>query len=156
MNAKFKNKVAIDAFNRATERSLTLIGVQLQSQAVVNLTKKGVRDMGGLVNSIAYHVDDAHTKVTCGSNLDYALYIEKGTKPHRTDYKKTEFAENMRGWFHRHGIIDKGIQYLIMRHIRKHGTSAKPFLRPALSRVGNQVPRLVKLAFQIELNKADQ
>jgi hypothetical protein len=164
MTYKFYPEKVKKAFAKGTETALTMMGIRLQAEAVINLSKKGKRDTGALVNSIGYKVlANGKTKssnmslnaetqdpnsVIVGTNLNYSQYIEMGSGPHRTNYKSAEFKENMAGWFRRHGIFDKGIQFLILRKIRKHGTLAAPYLRPALDKVKTQAERITALAFK--------
>jgi hypothetical protein len=163
MKVNIDKAKAEKVFNDAALIALTMAGISMVSKAKSSLTESGKRDRGDLINSLGYKVkvagkesntvslqDDGqeNNTVIAGTNKEYAPYIEKGTGPHRTDYKKEEFAENMKGWFDRHGIIDPKIRFLIIRAIRRRGTTAYPFLRPALDSVSPKVEAMFVKAFK--------
>jgi hypothetical protein len=151
---------AEEVYNKAALIALTMAGITLTARAKGNLKNK---DTGELVNSIGYktkvtgsekssvsleYKEQPNNSVVTGTNLEYAPYIELGTGPHRTDYKKEEFKENMNKWLDRHGITDPSIRFLIIRAIRRRGTAAHPYLRPALDSTGSQVEAMFAKAFK--------
>ena len=74
-------------------------------------------DTGALAASIRHEVNDGVFRV--GSDLEYALYVEEGTRPHviRPRNAKALFWP---GADHPYGLVNHP------------GTPAEPFLRPAL------------------------
>jgi len=155
---------ALEVFNNNARKALTMIGIQTKAKAQVTLNGQGKRDTGLLMNSIGYKVkvgekeesdgnsldgsEQSDNSVIVGTNVDYANYIEGGSGPHRTDYKSAEFLENINKWLDRHGIMDKSARFLIIRSIRRHGTSAHPFLRPALDYISGKARNIIQSVFR--------
>ncbi len=63
----------INAFNQAKTRTLEKIGLYVEGEAVVRCPV----DTGNLRSSISHDTDDS--SVIIGTNVDYTIYVEKGT-----------------------------------------------------------------------------
>ena len=83
-------------------------------------------DTGRLRNSIAYEVQPTGDGVVAkvGTGVVYARYVEEGTAPHFPP------VSAVAGWANRHGIEP----FLVARAIARHGTKARPYLKPALQK----------------------
>lgn len=83
-------------------------------------------DTGRLRNSIAYEIRADGTGVVgkVGTNVAYGRYVEEGTAPHFPP------VGAVAGWANRHGIAP----FLVARAISRHGTKARPYLKPALAK----------------------
>jgi hypothetical protein len=92
-------------------------------------------DQGKLRSGITKEVDAPRGNLKVGSPSEVAPHVEFGTGPHKTSLKSIDFVENITAWCHRQGITNKNIIYLIIRHIRRYGTTASPFLRPSFDEV---------------------
>jgi HK97 gp10 family phage protein len=82
------------------------------------------KDLGELRNSIDYVVKDRKKSIDgeISANKDYAQYVEFGTSPHFPPISALE------GWAERHGISP----YAVAKSIARKGTTAQPFMSPAL------------------------
>ncbi len=69
-----------EALNQACERALTRIGLQAERYAKEALTKQEAVKTGNLRDSIAFKVNESEKAVTVGTNVDYGIYVEYGTK----------------------------------------------------------------------------
>ena len=72
-------------------------------------------DEGALKGSITV-INEGPESVLVGPTVDYALYVEFGSRPHWPP------AANVEGWASRHGMSTYGLQSLIA----KQGTHAHP------------------------------
>ena len=95
-------KEAVKELDEFKKYLLTQVGILVQGEAVRNLSKPRTHrgggqfptyDTGNLANSITYVVDE--DKVQIGTPVEYAIYIEKGTKAHWTSVK------NLTDWVRR-------------------------------------------------------
>lgn len=64
--------------NMATERALTRMGLQAERYAKEALTRQKAVDTSRLRDSVAFAVDGS--TVAVGTNVEYGVYIEYGTK----------------------------------------------------------------------------
>ena len=96
-------------------------------------------DTGRLRSSIEIELLAVGLVGKIGSAVPYALYVEKGTKPHFPP------TSALRGWSRR-VISDEGLAYVVARKIAAEGTKAQPFLLPAWN---DEIPR-----YQRNLEKA--
>jgi len=85
-----------------------------------------------------------------GTNKNHAIYVEKGTGQHLTSVGHEDFIKNITEWGLKHGFTDASSIMGLIRHIRKHGTKAHPFARPAIDE-GQQVADAI---FKSEMDKA--
>lgn len=83
-------------------------------------------DTGLLRRSITHEVQRTGEGVVgkVGTNVPYGRYVEEGTRPHFPP------VAAVAGWAGRHGIEP----YLVARAIARHGTRARPYLKPALAK----------------------
>ena len=73
------------------ERALEAIGIFVRGEAQVRCPV----DTGNLKNSIDYKVLEAQKKVVIGTNVEYAIYVEKGTRKMRAQpYLTPALEEN--------------------------------------------------------------
>lgn len=98
-------------------------------------------DTGRLRNSIAVDSpDNRHREI--GTNVDYAPYVEFGTRPHWPP------VGAVAPWARRHGMEP----FMVARAISRSGTKAQPFMRPAATEGEAFVKSLVPmLAAEIEI-----
>ena len=71
-------------------KALTAVGIYIDGQAV----KFAPVDTGNLRSSIKYTVDEKQHSTSIGTNVDYAVYVEKGTAHARAQPFLTPAAEN--------------------------------------------------------------
>lgn len=89
-------------------------------------------DMGRLRSSIRWSIrqDSRGLVGLVGSDVNYALYVHEGTRPHWAP----PGALNV--WARRHGFPAKGGDFLVRRAIAVKGTKGRPFLLNALKEAG--------------------
>lgn len=121
MNAKsdleWNGKEVKQDFDKMMYKSLYEGAAIVEGQAKASATA----DMGELRDSITKEVNSKSASI--GSNLEYAAYVEFGTRPHRAPISA------LKGWAERHGIPVGAV----FGGIAKKGTKAQPFLLPALT-----------------------
>lgn len=106
-------------------------------------------DTGRLRASISYRLISAGTEVLAvevGTNVQYAPYVEFGTRPHFPP------PEALKRWAKLHGM-KPGAEFAIARKIAVEGTPPKPFLFPALNANKSKIERLVIEAVRRELGR---
>lgn len=103
--------------HRLLERVAFLIEGKAKEKAPV--------DTGRLRASIASRIKETEARV--GSPVQYAVFVELGTRPHFPPPRA------LQPWAQRHGL-PPGLQgaYMLAHAIAKRGTKAHPFLQPAL------------------------
>lgn len=104
-------------------------------------------DTGRLRASISHRLTGAGTKnpvVEVGTNVEYAPYVEFGTRPHYPP------PGALRRWAQLHGM-KPGAEFAIARKIAAKGTPAKPFLFPAFNANKDKVKQMVVEAIRKEL-----
>jgi len=90
-------------------------GIKKITQTLLGLVKKAtVVDMGELRSGITHKIEPFVGRV--GTNVKYASFVEKGTRPHFPP------VEPIEEWAQRHGM--KGAGFAIARAISKRGTQA--------------------------------
>lgn len=80
----------------------------------------GAVDLGTLVQGIDYHIKDSGNTIETTVKPDakgdkYAIYVERGAKPHRPPVKA------LQGWADRHGIP----VWAVVRKIEREGTDPR-------------------------------
>lgn len=105
-----------DQKKKLFEKIVYNIGLQLSGGLVENAP---VHD-GQLRNSIQFDItEDGSIEFTM---VDYAKYVEFGSKPHWTS------VENLKKWA-KDKLGDENAAYALQKHIAKHGTKPHPFIR---------------------------
>ena len=99
---------------------------------------KPISDTGNLLKS-GYVLKPKGLEKTVGYSCPYSLWVEFGTLPHPISQ---EGQEAILRWVERKlGLTGKkaiNVANSIIWHIRKHGTTPKPFLRNAMTQVRNK------------------
>jgi hypothetical protein len=86
-------------------------------------------DTGMLKASIKLEPNTAGSnKYVLSAGVDYALYVEYGTKPHFPP------LEPLKKWSRR-VLGDESAAYAVAQKIAKYGTKSQPFFRPAMMEV---------------------
>ncbi len=99
MSVKFtdNSKAVLSAFDKAMHNGLTAVGMTAEGYA----KKDTPVDTGRLRNSVAFEVVDDENAVYIGTNVEYAPYVELGTRfmPARPFLRPaaTEHGEEYRG-----------------------------------------------------------
>ena len=108
------------------ERALEAIGVFIEGEAI----SRARVDMGNLKSSITHKVDASDLSVQVGTNVEYAIYVEKGTGRYAEDGKGRATP-----WVYtnRHGD-----------RIFTHGSKPYPFLTPAIEQNIGKIRQLAK------------
>lgn len=94
-------------------------------------------DRGRLRNSVTHETDSGGLRGRAGTNAKYGPPVEFGRGP-----GKRPPLKEIEGWVRRKGLakgakkgqkrrMERGIAFLIARHIGRHGIKAAPFLFPA-------------------------
>lgn len=78
-------------------------------------------DFGHLRASIRYRLTHDGYGADVYTDVDYAAYVEYGTRPHMPPVSALE------GWAARHGAS----AWALAMHIKKYGTREHPYMRPA-------------------------
>lgn len=94
MSVEFKSysKEVLNAEKQAVEKALTAIGVKWQQ----NVTPNVPVDTGRLRASMKYEVQAGQKQVIVGSDVEYAPYIELGTRNQRAKpYLKPSILNNI-------------------------------------------------------------
>lgn len=129
-----------------TLRRLSIEAMRLVRECVARSTltverqaKRSVSvDTGRLKTSLraTYSADRLRGRagVFGGPTASYALYVERGTRPHWPP------VEALKPWARR-VLHDESAAFLVARAISKRGTKAKPYLEPAFK---DEVPRFLR------------
>jgi phage gpG-like protein len=112
-------RAEIDA---AIARYLERVAVAIEADAKAGCPVK----TGRLANSITHEMSDDGKTARIGTNVDYALPTEFGSRPHRIYPKRPGGMLNF--YWERLG------QDVTLPFVRHPGTPEQPFLRPALFR----------------------
>lgn len=85
MSYTFKDNTdeVLDALEKAIENGLTAIGMTAEGHAKRKITDYPAVDTGRLRNSITYAVKADEKAVYIGTNVEYAPYVELGTRKMR-------------------------------------------------------------------------
>jgi len=143
--------------DKAIERGLTKLGIVIKGDAVTGCPV----NYGELKGSITYATNKSGStpktagagiskpiskwRLHVGSGLEYAEYVEYGTRPHFPPLSA------IADWAKAKRIPDDAV-FPIARSISKKGTKAQPYLRPALDANRSRAPRIL----QGEVTKALQ
>lgn len=65
-----------------------------------------------------------------GTQVPYAIYVEKGTGPHVTSNEMDQYEDRIREWAAKKGITDPDRVEEIIVNIRRKGTLEHPFVQP--------------------------
>ena len=132
LRAKLTGKRAEPAVTRFLDRGAIFIQGRARVHAPV--------DTGALRNSIAVETTGKHER-SIGTNKEYGIYVEKGTRPHWPP------VDAVAPWAKRHGLEP----FLVARAISRKGTKAQPYMQPAATEGEAFVKQLVPvLAAEIE------
>jgi HK97 gp10 family phage protein len=125
MSAKFEwyGGQVIASVEKAKKVALTAACKIVQSDA----KPLAAIDTGALRGSITYKVSANDGKV--GTNVEYAPHIEFGTKAHTISVKSAK-------------VLSDG-KSIFGKTVKHPGTSAQPFLRPALDRNRQKINKLI-------------
>lgn len=109
----------------------------LNKTARKNLDASGANDTGRLKSSIVVlNSRNGGLIIDTGTNVEYALDIEEGTKPH--SLSDAEFL-SLKEWVARKLKVATGethhVAILVANKIDKKGTKAQPYLQPAANEV---------------------
>ncbi len=97
-------------------------------------------DTGRLRNSIGTEAPNTRTR-SIGPNVEYAEYVEFGTRPHMPP------VGALAGWAKRHGLNEEAVA----RGIAARGTKAQPYMQPAADATEVYIVTIVPiLAAEIE------
>ena len=114
---------------KAIQDSLNEIGIKGETQAKKNITENKNIDTGRLRASITYDIDINQKKVRIGTNVQYGVYLEKGTGL---------FAEDGNGrktpWVYKDR---KGNFY------KTSGQKPSPFIEPAVNKLQSESSEIV-------------
>ena len=114
---EWNGPLAIKDFDKAMFRSLNEGADIVLSQAKA-LAPSDIAELRG---SLTKQVTAANAVV--GTNVEYAPYVEFGTRPHAAPISA------LQGWADRHGIPVGAV----WMSIKRKGTKAQPFLLPSLT-----------------------
>ena len=79
----------LNALTNARNRALEAIGLYVEGEAKLRCPV----DTGNLRSSYDHKVDEANKAVHIGTNVDYAIFVEKGTKHQKEQPHLTPAAE---------------------------------------------------------------
>lgn len=100
------------------KKALEAVGFYVEGQARKNIHDNGSVDTGFMLNNVSSEVDLQEKSVRIGSEVKYAIYVEKGTGIHAVDGNGRQTV-----WSYQDPETGKTIW--------THGQEAKPFLAPA-------------------------
>lgn len=141
-------KLSVDRYKKDINKALFKFGINVDRDA----KQMAPTDEGQLKRSIFYDIGDL--EVTVGANVDYAAFVEFGTRKFAAEYVSSlppdwqTFAAQFRGgsggtfqelimrikeWAKRKGIDDNAA-YVIARKIVIDGKRPQPFLYPAVEK----------------------
>ena len=128
LSARFERKKKIKNWttllNKVNEQFLPRAALDVEAEAV----RRVPVDRGGLKGSISSRVDGDQAII--GTNLEYAEAVEYGSRPHTINSP----------------VKIKGVGW---RYIKTHpGTTAQPYLRPAIDKLKKPLIRLYKQIFR--------
>lgn len=109
-------------------------------------SSKAPRDTGRLQGGIevTQKATEARLEAVVAPKDQYAIFVEKGTRPHFPPVSALE------GWSRRHGIP----AFLVARAISRRGTKAQPFMAPAAQVAPQMVATEVNGAISNVLEKS--
>ena len=110
------------------EKALTKSAILIQRNAI----KESPIDTGRLRSNIIYRVFFGTAVIS--PNVDYAVYVHEGTRPHSMPFNAVE------PWARRKGIPAGAV----WQSIRHKGTKGNPFMRRAAEQSGDGVRKFFK------------
>jgi phage gpG-like protein len=111
---------------------LELVGAYVKGEAINNLDKNNNVDKGQLKGSVTNVVIDGNI-ARVGSNVEHAVYIELGTKPHVIEAKNKKTL-----------AFKVGGKMVFAKKVNHPGTRPYPFLRPAVYEHQTEILNLFK------------
>ena len=156
----------LETFEKNVNKSLDIVVKSAATEFVREAKRllgrpypEGAQDTKELSGSITYEKDAAHENTyIAGTNIQYAPYIEFGTRPHfpplgdetkgliRWAYLHLGAARGKTPVFGKVKKNDrlskaKSIAYAVAKNISKRGTLPKPYMRPAFTKAKQQLLR---------------
>ena len=118
------------------KEQLYRVGLRLNRLVKQKLTENGTVSSGVLRNSYEVNVSDDF-KVSVGSPLEYARYVEFGTGP-RDKYPPKDAIKD---WVKRELNPEnlESATWAVMNKIKEEGTDPQPHLRPAIDQLRNEL-----------------
>jgi len=145
-----------EAIMREVEQELWAIGSEIEALAVKYLDEHNVNYNADLRNSITSEVQRklAEIELKVGPNVEYAIYVHEGTRPHWPPVKP------IRKWvIKKLGIKGKevdSVTFLVRRKIGRSGTEPRPFMLGALKVYEKQIARRIANAVARGLKRGVQ
>lgn len=133
----------------AAERGVKIVAIKTQKAAVENIGKNGTIDTG-LLRRVQLEILANGLEAEVFSQQEYAPFVEFGTGPHKTNKGSREFIEGMLGWGKRKGLSAEET-WAVIQAIRKRGTPARPFMRPAAEENVPKLPGIIRQELKKEL-----
>ena len=117
-------------------KKLYRVGLRLNRLVKQKLTENGTVSSGVLRNSYEVNVS-GDFRVSVGSPLKYARYVEFGTGP-RDKYPPKQAIKD---WVKRELNPEnlESATWAVMTKIKEEGTDAQPHLRPAIDQLRNEL-----------------
>jgi HK97 gp10 family phage protein len=143
---KVSDEKVIQAFRQAapTMAANLRVGLDRAAMTMVQAARDELRAndslaFSTLLNSIAYtRVGNYEREVS--PNADYAIYLEKGTKP---GYYPPTFP--IVGWLKARGAADpERTAFRVKKHIFRAGTKAQPFWQPAYEQAEPKMRQIIE------------
>ncbi|ABR31301.1 hypothetical protein SU69_07380 [Thermosipho melanesiensis] len=127
---KIKRYMSDDRFKEVLRKVLIAAGLELEDMIVTNIDER-TSNTGRLGQSWTVK-DISYDKIKVFTNLQYAPFVEYGTRPHRPPYKPilrwVQLKEKSRAkWTYRRA-------WAIWHSIAKKGTQEKRYLRDAVDK----------------------
>lgn len=128
--------IAEQELERAIRRAIGMIG---------NTARSGAPEHHGILRSSINHRYTNPLTGVVSAGVDYARMVEEGTGPGGKPP-----LQSIRDWIKRKGMHprdpsmdDRDLAFVIARSIAMRGTSAQPYMQPALEKHRDSVVRLV-------------
>ena len=134
-------RIAPNRIINAMHKSLTNTAIETQNNFKIEIRKNGSINTGRLWQKIPY-VFHNKLSVTVGPSMPYAIFVEKGTKPHWTSVRE---GTSLRDWADKKKINP----YALQRSIARKGTKAHPFEK----KVADKTVRFAQRDMQHQLDK---
>lgn len=101
--------------------------------------KNAPEAFGKLRGGIRREVRNLTGIVETGEKGEYAVYVEKGTRPHMPPVEPLKKWADLK-------LGDAGLGYAVARKIAREGTEAQPFMEPALEDSVSDIERAFEKA----------
>ena len=139
---------APDKMARALDSGLDRAAMAMVKAAQTELRRNDSLAFSTLVMAIAYERSGRFER-DVKPNTDYAVYLEKGTRPGYWP-KRGPIA----AWLKARGVGDpKAATARVARHIFKHGTKAHPFWEPAFEEAEPKMRQIIDRYVQRGIEK---